>query len=195
MTTATSYLAPRATSIAAAIVRIADKHQIMPKDVIHFPHHLRAGGVDPSIVTPEILTEATRLDRQESKALLAKAEEINAAIQAKRKAKQIPTITHQVHQSIGITVIEPKPAKEPKIKTPAPERIKIMGHAPTAVLRWMGKMGWDFAKASKTIANLGCDHIAEGTIRIQLNRGKKGTDGAPAELTPYQIRKVKEASK
>jgi serine/threonine protein kinase len=65
-------------------------------------------------------------------------------------------------------------------------RADILGHSATAVVRWMGRQGWDFDRAKAALARLG-GQIAESTIRIQLRAGAKGERGEPAMLTPEEI--------
>lgn len=67
----------------------------------------------------------------------------------------------------------------------------LWGHQPTAVIRWMGKEGWNFKQAKHALGHSGVD-VADATIRAQLLAGKKGERGAPADLTDEQKNHLQE---
>jgi hypothetical protein len=75
-------------------------------------------------------------------------------------------------------------------------RYDLFGHPVTAVIRWMGKAGWDKAKAKKGLAKMGIE-CSDTTVGIQLRAGAAGnTDrGDPAVLTPGQAAQLEEAAK
>lgn len=61
----------------------------------------------------------------------------------------------------------------------------LWGQQPTAVLRWMGKEGWNFDQAKAAMRELGVK-VSDNTIREALPAGKKGVRGKPAEITGEQ---------
>lgn len=65
-------------------------------------------------------------------------------------------------------------------------RYSLVGHPVTAVLRYMGLMGWDKAKARECLNKHGLDAVSDSTIGVQLSKGKKKVE-PPAELTKEQI--------
>lgn len=67
----------------------------------------------------------------------------------------------------------------------------IFGHAVTAVIRWMGKAHFSFDEAMSVLNSMECE-VAEGTVRTQLQCGKKGQRGEPAALTDEQATELKE---
>ena len=62
----------------------------------------------------------------------------------------------------------------------------ILGVPATGVVRWMGKQGWDAARACRVVAAFGVD-LAVSTVKTQLGAGAKGERGGPAALTSEQI--------
>lgn len=61
----------------------------------------------------------------------------------------------------------------------------LWGQQPTAVMRWMGKEGWNAKDAQRVLKEMGVD-AAEGTIKTQLGAGVKGLRGPAAALTDEQ---------
>lgn len=61
----------------------------------------------------------------------------------------------------------------------------LWGQQPTAVMRWMGKEGWNAKDAQRVLKEMGVD-AAEGTIKTQLGAGVKGLRGPAASLTDEQ---------
>lgn len=61
----------------------------------------------------------------------------------------------------------------------------LWGHQPTAVLRWMGKDGWNFDQAKAAMREMGVK-VSDNTIREALPAGKKGVRGKPADVTGEQ---------
>jgi hypothetical protein len=81
-------------------------------------------------------------------------------------------------------IAEQKAAAPPR--TEGDGRILMFGHAVTSVIRWMGKQDWTFEQVKQAMS----DHnvsVAGGTIKTQLNAGRKGKRGEPADLTKKQI--------
>jgi hypothetical protein len=82
------------------------------------------------------------------------------------------------------------------VEKPSPEegtaRYFVFGYPVTAVLRWMGKAGWSFEDAKKTLATLKVE-CSEATIKTQLGAGKSGQRGEPAPLTEDQAEQLREA--
>lgn len=90
---------------------------------------------------------------------------------------------------------EPEGQREGKrvgTSMPGQSRINLFGHPITAVIRWMGKQGWDFSDASKALANVG-GSCAEATVRAQLRAGKLGQRGEPANITSDEAKKLTQA--
>lgn len=72
----------------------------------------------------------------------------------------------------------------------AGNRATLFTYTITAVLRWMGKNGFDFDKAEKALAKHSIT-IAPATIRAQLLAGRKGERGDPAPITAEQAEQLK----
>lgn len=83
--------------------------------------------------------------------------------------------------------VTPPPTVTPP--TVAPEFKQV----PTAIVRWMGKEGFDFKQAKAALQNAGIT-VADATIKAQLAAGKKGLRGDPADLTPEQVSFLKSTS-
>jgi SPP1 gp7 family putative phage head morphogenesis protein len=73
-------------------------------------------------------------------------------------------------------------AADVRTSAPAPA---LWNNQPTAVMRWMGKEGWSPEDAKRVLDDMGVD-VKMSTVRTQLNAGKKGLRGAPANLTDDQ---------
>lgn len=74
-------------------------------------------------------------------------------------------------------------------------RCDIFGHPVTAVLRWMGREGWEFEDALTAVVTMGASTISDVTIRLQLAAGRKGERGEPADITSAQAKILIENSK
>ncbi len=66
----------------------------------------------------------------------------------------------------------------------------LYGHSVTAVIRWMGKNGFNFKQCKEALDSHSLQ-IAEATIRAQLLAGRNGTRGEPAELSDKQIKQLR----
>lgn len=67
----------------------------------------------------------------------------------------------------------------------------VFGYAPTAVLRWMGRERWSYAESYAAFCGLQLEEMpAEATFRAQLQAGKLGQRGDPANLTKEQIKEL-----
>ncbi len=73
-------------------------------------------------------------------------------------------------------------------------RAMVMNYPVTAVLRRLGKEGFDFAKARKAINAFDAGGISDTTVRIQIAAGRKGQRGEPAPLTKDQIKELASAA-
>jgi hypothetical protein len=78
------------------------------------------------------------------------------------------------------TTNDDTPAKKTR-----PSRLVFNTYTATAVLRWMGSMGWEFEEAVRVFDVLTID-VALSTVKIQLVAGSRGKRGAPAPLTDEQ---------
>lgn len=82
------------------------------------------------------------------------------------------------------------PTKNGEAK-PRGGRYELFGQPVTATLRWMGKQGWDFAKARAALTKLGFAEVSDSTVRCQV--GGWTYRGDPADLTAEQAAQVNEA--
>lgn len=69
----------------------------------------------------------------------------------------------------------------------------LFGHSVTAVIRWMGKNGFNFEGTKKALKAQNLS-IADATIRAQLLAGRNGSRGEPASLSEKQIKQLKKAA-
>lgn len=83
----------------------------------------------------------------------------------------------------------PAPAQAKPGGSPVKSRYELFGVSVTAVVRALGKMGWDFDKTQAALKRVGAE-AAEATVRIQLRAGVKGERGEPAKLTADQIKQL-----
>jgi SPP1 gp7 family putative phage head morphogenesis protein len=79
-----------------------------------------------------------------------------------------------------IVILPPLPPVPPVVEKPT------FNQSPTAIVRALGKQGYSFDEAKRALAAAGLD-AGDATIRTQLNAGKKGQRGDPAQLTEAQI--------
>lgn len=77
-------------------------------------------------------------------------------------------------------------AKAPGFKM----RIDCLGHPVTAVLRWLGQQGYTVGQAKAAMTSLECP-VNPATVQIQVNAGKNGQRGEPAQLTAKEIAELK----
>lgn len=181
--------------IAIRVVRAADKMGLRPADVLVAPTKLAAHGIDPATVTADVIAAATIIDRHESRELLGRAAELNSKLEARRNPKPVATNSDVPAARTVVTAKQPSEAKAARETNAEPKtRIKIMGFAVTAVLRWMGAKSWSFEDAATAITTLGATDISDVTIRLQLKAGKDGKRGSAAEITSAQAKKLKAAS-
>ena len=68
----------------------------------------------------------------------------------------------------------------------------VFGHKVTAVIRWMGKEGWEFEGAKQALAHFGVEP-ADATIQAALGHGRRGQRGEPAALAAEQIKSLEKA--
>jgi hypothetical protein len=69
-------------------------------------------------------------------------------------------------------------------------RYMIFEYNVTSVLRWMGKDGWTFKQARRTMDALGLP-VADATLNAQLRAGVKGERGDPADLDEDEQAKLR----
>ena len=104
--------------------------------------------------------------------------EINAAWKLYRVAN--PQAVNPLEQEVNEAVAKgesPAKVKSAKVKSAGKSsegggRSTILGHAMTAVIRWMGNDGWDFATARAVLDQLKAP-AADNTVRWQLRAGRK----------------------
>lgn len=86
------------------------------------------------------------------------------------------------------------PVKDPSSPKGERKRIDLFGFPVSAVLKWCGKQGWDFAKAKKAMASLKVT-VADGTVNTFICAGRSGQRGEPAALSKEQIAALNDAAK
>jgi hypothetical protein len=130
-------------------------------------------------------------------------------VSSRSMATKIPAWAADVYEQIEPT----RPAATPKVESPTisgpiktlkerparpvredgrqfgTSKKEIFGQPMTAVMRALGKMGWGWEKVQSCLKRLGVE-AAESTIRQQVKCGGTGERGAPATLTPEQIKEI-----
>ena len=165
--TTTTTTAPMTTAQRLALA--ADRHSLWAKDAARFEDVRAEFDLAAEECTEDVIEEAERINR-------AKLRELQSRLQGaveNAKTYQPATLTRR------------KPGK----------RATIFGYPATAVIRWMGKEGWDFEEAAIAIQSLTGKKVADATVRAALGHGRRGQRGEPAKLTAAQRRKVIAASK
>ena len=160
----------RPRRLAVLIDRYGDVDKILANSVL-----LAEAGLEDVPLPQSVVQEARRLDREKWALIQARIARIKTLMTPARSAQE-------------------KTTKEsaPRISTVNSskgdgKRNKIFDHPVTAVIRWMGKEGWEFKQANAVLKKLGVD-MAPSTIHIQLRAGltKDKSRGEPAELTMKQ---------
>ena len=169
--TTTTTTAPMTTAQRLALA--ADRHSLWAKDAARFEDVRAEFDLAAEECTEDVIEEAERINRAKLRELQLR---LQGAVEAATEAKK----TYQ-------------PATITRRKTG--KRATIFGYPATAVIRWMGKEGWDFEEAAIAIQSLTGKKVADATVRAALGHGRRGQRGEPAKLTAAQRRKVIAASK
>jgi hypothetical protein len=172
----------KTSDLALRIANLADQNGIYPRHVATDAELLAKLGVDPSELTADIMASADRLFYR---AIHETMDRIN-----RYNARCTPTILPLAEEHFV------QPAEESTPKPPRKvTRAQIFGYPVTAVLRWMGKTGWDFEAAITAVTTItNAYSLSPSTVRIQLRAGKKGERGEPADITPSQAKKLRLAA-
>ncbi len=166
--------------IVADLVRLADKQGMTPRGVSRHKDLLEEAGLAKDDITEGVLLDATHRAKYEAEALLERAQKLNARLagdEARITGKEPTQPVSKVR----------KVAERGKVVRGA-----IFGHSITAILRWMGKKGWNKEDAGVALATYGFGSIADSTIYIQLAAGRKGdaTRGPVPELTKAEAKEL-----
>lgn len=159
------------TMVAAMLADLADREGVTPAYTAGNAELLASVGLAPETVTPGVVASANRLFRKALDITLARA-----------KPAQVQQTSKEQPDSSGQTVIEPKETRKVC-------RAMLFGHSITAVIRRLGKEGWEYDDVYFLCGQteVGAKELAPTTIRIQLAAGKKGERGEPAPLTSEQL--------
>lgn len=193
-------MAKTKTTIEERLADAADYEGLTVEDLATDAKLLKKHRIAQTKLTGAIIHHAHELNRQRMQALLDMASTRNDEIQkaenerfaitnteseGERTMKTKTTKTTKTSEPVEIQKAKASTRKGEKIpaKPAAPARSLVFDkYAPTSVIRWMGTKKWDIADALRACKALMPD-IAEATVRIQLNAGKKGERGEPAKLT------------
>lgn len=154
---------------ARRLACLVDRYAMPAEQVVENVKMLAEAGLEEERLTTEIIREANRLDRDLRDRVRSRIERIQAlTAPPERIVRHTESITSHGKKSEG-------------------KRTKIFGYPATAIVRWMGKRGWNFKQAQKVLGKLGVD-IAPNTIKIQLRAGSVGdkSRGEPATLEKSQ---------
>jgi hypothetical protein len=167
-------------ALQLARVSIAACHSV--QWMVKKPHLLSAFGVEPADISDEVLKEAVGLHKRMPPLITPDVRFL--------KSLQKGTVC-ELDVPMGDV---PSPLPTPKT-TRKQVRAMVFGFSITAVLRWMGKEGWNFEDASVVCASVGAAKIADVTIRLQLKAGKDGLRGPAAPITAAQAKQLRQMSK
>lgn len=84
---------------------------------------------------------------------------------------------------IGADHPQSAPKRPQIVQAPAPT---LYGEQPTAIIRWMQQDGWTFDEIKHVLEVRGVD-VADGTIKTQISRAKKGQAGAELSLEQQNL--------
>lgn len=73
------------------------------------------------------------------------------------------------------------------------KRYDLLGFPVTAVMRRLGKEGWDLDRVKRALAAMGVA-CSDSTTSIQVRAGAKGDRGEPAALTKEQLKLLSDAA-
>jgi hypothetical protein len=182
--------------LAYRLYKCADAHALTPRDVAAFPHLLDRFELDPCDVNETIIAGANRLDRMHGGLIEEAVIKINrmcclidyqTAYNASGCATQqeyndliAPRIKHVAEATVAVATQEKSESG----------RFTIYGHAPTAILRWMGAEKWSIDDSARVIRKLGAA-VADATVTIQVKRGRGNEPKLPA-LTEQQANDIYE---
>lgn len=80
--------------------------------------------------------------------------------------------------------LSPSASKGPQtLFAPAPS---LFNEQPTSIIRWMHQDGWTFEEIRRVLEQRGVE-VAEGTIRTQISRAKKGQEGAKLTIEQQNL--------
>jgi SPP1 gp7 family putative phage head morphogenesis protein len=80
--------------------------------------------------------------------------------------------------------LSPSASKGPQtLFAPAPS---LFNEQPTSIIRWMQQDGWTFEEIRRVLEQRGVE-VAEGTIRTQISRAKKGQEGSKLTIEQQNI--------
>jgi hypothetical protein len=170
--------------IVADLVRLADSEGMTPRGVSKHIDLLAKIDLAPGDITDGVLKDATSRAIEATNELLRRARHYNERF--------------GMHQEVDEQQLEPRQLGEVQVKVRKPVkrgkvvRGTIFEYAATAILRWMGKQGWDAEDAGVCLAAYGLGGMSDSTIYIQLRAGKVGdaTRGPIPELTKAQVKEL-----
>ena len=174
------------TTVAQRLALAADRHGLWAKDAARFADIRAEFDLPESELTDAVIEEAHAIGRANMRLLQARIAARNEAIES--KGTTVTAVIEGVKVEARVYKAEPKRRK-------TGTRALIFGHSVTAVLRWMGTQDWNWEDAALAVETLGGKKVADSTVRIQLNAGRKGERGTPAPITSSQAKQLRNAAK
>lgn len=160
---------------ASKLLEAADREAITLEGAATREDLLDEFDLDPSDITPIVITRARLLDRTWWEGFRN-----GPSSRPNKKPSQGPPKPRQREERSA----KPLPLDD----TPTVPRTKLLGFSAMSVLRWMGKEDWTLEEAQTAVEALGCD-LSPVTIKIQLKAGRSGK-GEPAKLSLAQENKL-----
>jgi hypothetical protein len=166
--------------LAVRIAALADHYGIYPHHVKEDAAILAEQRIDAAELTVEVMTHADRLFQKAINETLAKADRFNGYA---RSGSTSAVVTEEYKDA---------PAEKKERAPRIVHRARVFDYSVTAVLRWMGKNGWDVEDAFAAVTDISGEYgLSMSTVKIQLLAGKKGQRGEPAPITPSQAKTLK----
>lgn len=187
-----------ANELPALIAQLADRHGILPNDVLLHPDcrkALQQRKINPATVPHSLISQAHGLFRRGITESMALVDAHNARMLARNPllAESLEAVGGDVCPRRLTTVDAPSagqqagdapPPTKSRILKPGNRGVEILGQPATAVLRLMGKLKFPFPDARLAMDELGGRGLSDSTIRLSLARWE---ENHVAELSPEQL--------
>lgn len=175
--------------IANKLSKLADAHGMSVRGVCKFPDLLEEVGLEENDVDPSDIIEAEAKDRMAWAKIQSRVDALNEKIKEREK-KALERLGAPPPKAKSAPKEEPSPTPtKQKVKERTGKKAKIFGFPLTAVVRWMGKEGFNYSQVVTVVEHFEFE-VVEVTLKIQLSAGKKGLRGPPADLTLSQERQL-----
>lgn len=181
--------------MSVALADLADARGMHVNDVVQF-HHLLLGAGLPTELPGAVVARANKIQRDAVDAMLWRNNPAARTV-ADRLCRgeklvevltpaQLPGTRQEAPRAARRANVDAVPSAVKATVAPKTTRNTLHGFAATAIVRWMGKEGVDFARAKAILVANGLSDLSDSTIKIQLRAGAKGERGEPAALTAEQ---------